>query len=398
MPNREADVMPFETAPSPAASSQTASVTWIHDEVKFYALRDEWNRLAAATTPESIFLRHEWFDAAWQWAREASRLSLLCVYRNAELIGICPLVEKRNHLSLKTLGFLAVPDTQLCSVLAAPALVRDVMQAVAKALRDSAARWDVLQLDYLRAAAPSTVELQLALSRLGLTNRPRSMGTNLVITLAGGWPSFYATRGRRLKKSNNLVANRLKESGELRLEGLQGSPDANVCETWLRDTVDVSLHSWKRTTGLTLERPGPGAFIRRLTEHARSNGWISLWRLSLNGEVVATEYQIRYRGDVHALRADFRDSLSALSPGSYLNWKMLEQLFVTDAQRYYMGPGSNAYKLRWSETGDELMQLVAYGTGWRAQLRRVIELLLKPAARRALGAFRSRGANSASKP
>ena len=398
MRNREADVMTLEPAPRPALASQTASVIWIHEETEFYALRNEWNQLAAASVPDSIFLRHEWFDAAWQWAREECRLRLLCVHRTDELIGICPLVEKRDRLGLRTLAFLAVPDTQLCSIIAAPSLVLEVAQAVAKALRDRSARWDRLELNYLHSAAPATVELQLALSSYGLSNRPRSMGTNLVIALAGDWPSFYATRGRRLKKSNNLVANRLKESGELHLEGLQGSPDANASETWLQDFVDVSAHSWKRTTGLTLDRPGPGAFIRRLTEHARNNGWMSLWRLSLNGAVVATEYQIRYRGDVHALRADFRDSLSALSPGSYLNWKMLEQLFAGDAQRYHMGPGSNAYKLRWSETGDELLQLVAYSTSWRGQLRRVIELLAKPAARKALAVFRSRGADPASKP
>ena len=41
-------------------------VVRITDAAAFAALKIEWNRIAALSGVPSVFLRHEWFDAAWQ--------------------------------------------------------------------------------------------------------------------------------------------------------------------------------------------------------------------------------------------------------------------------------------------------------------------------------------------
>ena len=133
------------------------------------------------------------------------------------------------------------------------------------------------------------------------------------------------------------------------------------------EIVAISAHSWKHVTGTSLDRAGPQAFIRELTESAFAEGWLSVWCLRLDGRPVAMEYQLLRDGHIHALRADFDDQYQSISPGSYLNFRMLERLFDGQHRRYYMGPGNNPYKSRWSETGDPVQTLTSYAPTMRGR-------------------------------
>jgi hypothetical protein len=96
------------------------AVRWITEEAEFLALREPWNRLVPSASGRDVFLRHEWFDAAWQWRKDercAPRIAL--VSRGAQLIGICPLVLQATQpggLPARRLEFLSVPDTQFCDL------------------------------------------------------------------------------------------------------------------------------------------------------------------------------------------------------------------------------------------------------------------------------------------
>lgn len=361
-------------------------VVRITDEAAFAALKTGWNRIAALSGMPSVFLRHEWFDAAWQWRRQDAKLFILCIYRDEMLIGICPLISRHARharMQVRLLEFLTVPDTQACDVLSAPEDASAVVEALSMALFACRNEWDVLQLSYLQPGTASHGVLPGAFLARGLKNRMAQAGDNPFIDLQTGWEAFYATRGRRLKKSNNLVANRIKKAGELEIEWLHRDADAEKIGQTLAAAVEISARSWKETTGNTLENPAPGAFIKRLTDLAHAEGWLSIWLLRLGGKPVAMEYQLAYQGSVHALRADYDNEYRDFSPGSYLNWKLLEQTFSNGFQRYCMGPGDNPYKLRWTETALPLSRLTAYSTSWRGKLAALYDLRLAPVARSA---------------
>jgi CelD/BcsL family acetyltransferase involved in cellulose biosynthesis len=119
-----------------------------------------------------------------------------------------------------------------------------------------------------------------------------------------------------------------------------------------------------------------------LTQHAQQRQWLSLWILELDSIPVAMEYQLIYGGHVYALRADFRSAYHDLSPGTYLNWKLLERLFATDLTAYHMGIGENPYKLRWTEEFHEHWRLLIFGKTMRGRLLRAAKTHLKPGMRR----------------
>jgi len=379
------DALAMSTAPAferPFASTASALVSqWVVDEGGFVSLKRDWNLLVDAIPSHTIFLRHEWFDAAWQWRKHDANLAILVLRRGAEIAGIAPFVQtkrRRHRWTVQCLEFLAVPDTQFCDILASPNERDAVAAAVSRALLD--AQWDVVNLERLTSGSATLSRLPAQLAATGLAHRTCVNERNLLIDLTQTWPQFYAQRSRRLKKANNLVANRLQRAAKkIAVERIGENDEAAEALLHAAEiVVGLSAQSWKRETGVSLDQPGPGAFFRRLVELGQGQHWLSIGLLRLDGGAVAMELQLVYRGQVHALRSDFSESFESLSPGTYLNWKLLESLFNRGLERYWFGPGENSYKLHWTAVGEPLHAVVVYGRGIRGRCLQVFETILRP--------------------
>lgn len=163
----------------------------------------------------------------------------------------------------------------------------------------------------------------------------------------------------------------------------------------LDQLIDISRRSWKQGTGNSLDQPGPNAFIRTLTELAGNKGWVSMWLIHVGDRALAMEYQLIGEGNVHALRADFDAGCEEISPGSHLFRQLLESLFGKGLSRYYMGPGDNPYKWRWTEDGEAMVKSSVYNTSIPGRLAALTDTVLKPAARRLRDRLRAPPAEAA---
>jgi CelD/BcsL family acetyltransferase involved in cellulose biosynthesis len=314
----------------------------------------------------NVFLRHEWFSAAWAWQRSQADLYILCAYAGPRLVGVLPLIQARDTSPNKgPLKFLSVPDAQWCDLLAEPASARAVGPALAEHLLSSAPEWDQLCLDKLPADSAARSWLAPALAERNVPAHFESVDGNPFVDLSVPWSDYLGSLPRGIKKTRNLAANRLSRAGVAHVEWVTSRtaslPDV---QRSLTQVVSLSARSWKGGTDNSLEAHGPNAFIQSLTASAHAQGWLSIWFLHLDGEAVAMEYQLLDKGVVYALRADFDDRYRLLSTGTFLNFHMLQELFnkPTGAAltRYCMGPGNNPYKLRWSDKAEPLYKMTCF--------------------------------------
>jgi CelD/BcsL family acetyltransferase involved in cellulose biosynthesis len=366
------------------SDSNGARVTLISSPSEFMALQTQWNALASHTRRTSVFYRHEWFDAAWQWRQQTARLHLICYFVGERLAAVLPLVVQRiavRGFTVRELRFLTVPDTQACDMIVAEQERASASNAFAFELVQRCRDWDVLRLNFLAPESVATSTLRDALERKGFTTRVVSAPGNPFIALDSTWGAYYATRSRRLKKGNNLAANRLRKAGEVGIDWLApGTEDSVRLASFLERSIRISAISWKSRTGNSLDMPGPQAFIRRLSALASQRGWLSIWTLSLNQLPVAMEYQLVADENVYALRSDFDAKFDEISPGTHLNRCLVEQFFGRGLRRYYMGPGDNAYKYRWTEEIEPLQELTVYGRTLAGRGLALWETALKPMA------------------
>ena len=363
-------------------------VRLVSDESEFQALRPAWTALLEGCANRSVFLTHEWFDAAWEWRRLASDLRIFAAYRGDELVALLPLVLERSGASwrsVRQLEFLTVPDTQFCDLIASEQDRSSAAQAFTTELHLRRTEWDVLRLRYLPEKAIAAEGLLAPLRQQRCATILASAAPNPFVALDTTWDGYYATRSRSLKKANNLAANRLKKAGDISIEWLApGAGDAAAVDRVLNTVTGISERSWKVETGNSLDSPGPQAFIRRLSRIAHEKGWLSVWLLALDGKPVAMEYQLVADGSAYALRSDFDAECERLqiSPGSHLSRHLLERLFGRGLTRYFMGPGNNAYKYRWTEQAAPTYEVTVYASSLRGRCLSAWELKLKPAMRR----------------
>ena len=356
------------------------AVELISDFAAFAALREDWNALAqAAAARGSVFLCHEWFDAAWQWQPRGTRLHLLCLFVDRRLRAVLPLVSRRiraRGVAIRELAFLTVPDTQTCDLIVAESDRTAASAAFAAELRQRQRDWDVIRFKYL---APGSVAASALRAKLnGFVTRSIEAPGNPFIPLDADWTTYYATRSRRLKKSANLADNRLERAGRISIDWLQPDAAGAGVDSFVERAIAISGRSWKKRTGNSLDNAGPGAFIRRLSALAAQRGWLSIWILGIDDRPVAMEYQLVADGDVHGLRSDFDAGFETVSPGSCLNRHLIERLFGRGWRRYYLGPGDNAYKHRWADRVDPREALTVYGRTLVGRALAGWEITLKP--------------------
>jgi Acetyltransferase (GNAT) domain len=372
--------------------SLAVRVSLVSSAAEFMALRTQWNAVADSVPRNAAFGSHEWFDAAWQWRQQTARLYLLCAFAGRRLAAILPLVLQQNQkhgLPFRELAFLTVPDTQSCDVITAEADRAAAVGAFASELQRRRGEWDVMRLHYLPPGAVATSALREALESGGNATRMNPAPGNPFIALDSSWDAYYAARSRRLKKSNNLTANRLKKAGEVRVDWLApGAGDRASCDRFVAQAIAISGSSWKTRTGNSLDNPGPQSFIRRLSEVAARRGWLSIWILSVDNRPLAMEYQLIADGNVYGLRSDFDAEFEAISPGTYLSQHLLSQLFEKGLRRYYMGPGNNAYKHRWTDQVEPVGELTVYGRSLAGRYLAAWETTLKPLAAKLRGRLR----------
>lgn len=328
------------------------------------------------------FAAPDWIEAALEWQPRESSLCFAFAADTGDPAGFAPLVlvnQSVAGLPARTLQFVTVPDTQFVDIVCAPADANAFCTSLAALLIARKGQWDCLRLNYLSDADPNWQRLQEALAAMGVACTAAPAGSNPFVDLSGTFDAYYGARSRSLKKAVNLSTNRLAKLGTVSVDWLRGGEDIAAP---LAEAIRVSAISWKHETGNSLDQPGPQAFIERLTKSAARSGQLSLWLLRLDGKVIATEYQLIAGGNVHALRSDFDPAFAEASPGTFLNHHLLRQLFGQGLRRYYMGPGSNAYKLRWTDVGESMYSLTAYSPTARGRLLQWLEQSARPLARR----------------
>lgn len=337
-------------------------------EADFLRLREPWNQLVAHIGG-TVFQRHEWLTAAWAWCRQTAQMPwIICVFDNHRLVGVLPLLRPvASPSGGRQLKFMCIPDSQWCDALVCPNAGPAVGRLLAERLVETASLWDVLRLEKLAEAAAVSRWLTPALGALGVAVHLEAVDCNLCVDLESSWLAYRDGLSQSLKKSRNLAANRLTRAGAVQIQWITAETvERDGLQRVLDEAVSISAQSWKRNTGKTLDRPAPQAFIRALTDVALAERWLSVWFLRIDGQPVAMEYQLMAEGLVYALRADFDDRFAHLSPGTYLNFHMLEQMFAQRGlRRYSMGPGNNPYKTRWSQSGDTVHTLTGFAPTMR---------------------------------
>ncbi len=167
-----------------------------------------------------------------------------------------------------------------------------------------------------------------------------------------------AALSRGMRKEIGRGRRRLQELGEVRLEIARTPEEAGPA---LRDLLDIEARGWKGEDGTAISsRPETLAFYTAVTRWAAETGRLRLGVLRVDGRAAAAELDLAEGSSVFSLKAGFDPHFARQGPGHVLVAELLEALRHEGVRRYEMLGDDDAYKMRWTDTVREMVEVATF--------------------------------------
>jgi CelD/BcsL family acetyltransferase involved in cellulose biosynthesis len=342
---------------------------------EFLSLRENWNDLLESSRENNVFLRHEWFDVWWQAFGLGKKMFILLYYDKGNLLGVAPLMifhDRYKGTPYKRLGFIEDPNAPSMNFMVRQGEEERVIHAFLDYLLHHANRlWHVAVLMKVPNASATIAVCEDFFSQQKTRYLLRDGQNSPYIPVNSDWETFLKSTSVKFRKQLRNKINKLNGAGEVKFEVWH---DAGADGKHLSDAMSASSRSWKHRVGTSMtSTPEREKFFKLLSDAASKNGWLRIWLLCLNGDPIATEYHLEYKGRTHAMRGDFDESHDALSVGSVLEAHIIEHCFKTGLLEYDFCGLPYGYKMRWTSLLHERSNLLFYNTSLYSTMLHMIQ-------------------------
>lgn len=313
---------------------------------QFKLIKDQWNELVSNSDQDHIFFTHEWFDCWWQAFGFKQQLYIIILKEQDKLVAIAPFMLKKKiirGLPVKIIQFMANDDSPRCDIITPKnfAKVEKIFILFTDILINSKSKWTLVFLENIERDSATIRSFKKIFKERRIKYVCDSKLSSPWISINGDWDTFYSALKRRAKMTVNNVRNRIQKLGEVKIEEFG---DAEK----MGEMAAISKKAWKYQEGKSyLNRDDRTMFFEQLSRVAQEQGWLLIWILYISDRPVAYEYHLRYDRKEIALLAEFDLDYYKCSPGAFLDYNIVKQLFESDIREYDLGGSLDQYKKKW---------------------------------------------------
>lgn len=356
----------------------------------FSVLKKEWNDLLKDTGEENIFLRHEWFDCWLKSYGAGHQLHIIMVSDHGKLIAIAPLMivtEKYRFIRLRKIKFIENSDTLHCGFIIV-AQSADAIKKIFDHLIENEALWDLIDLQHLPQDCSYSELLKEYLSGCDLlcVSLPGLQSPYIVVDK--DWETYWKSRTRKFRKNCKRKIKKIAQDHDYSVSTYDTLKDVR------EDIHFISANSWKSKIGQAIPQSESRIhFFDTLGEIAAANHWLKVSILSINGARVAHEFHLEYKNRVHSMRSDYVEKYKHLSPGSVLDFFIVENIFKSGVTEYDLGGSNDDYKLNWTSDIRAHTHYLIFNRGIKGALLFLLEAYIVRWAKRIIQGFQDVGKN-----
>lgn len=300
----------------------------LRGETHFTGLAAAWQAAVDRMARPSVFITPAFLQIAWQHLAEVGDEPwFVVVYRADELVGLLPLVRRREGSSriyrhvLVHMGLLCGDRPGLVHTVPADAAWAAALGALRQRRRD----WQALDLRELDATA-WPVRRAAALGWLARVEPNTQAGA---LAIEGTWETYLARRSRNTRQGYKRNERRL----------LEAHPDLRIDVADTPETVGAALDryfavdakSWKRDACIEFwTDPREQTCLRAVVARLAETGQASVWLLAAGAADMAGLVRLRQGPVVYERCATYDPAYAAFSPSTYLCMQAVRRLFDTD--------------------------------------------------------------------
>jgi len=317
----------------------------IDSEEGLIEIAQEWSNLLPRSHNDTIFLTFEWLSTWWKHFKDNRELRVLTARNeDGELIGIAPLMIYRRRLlsllSLKVMEFLGSGHSDYLDFILLKGREEEILGAFFRYLREHGDEWDLLDL----VDIPEDSMTLRYVRKLTLKHMDRIENVCPYITLPKSWDSFLLSLPKKRRRNFQYYLRRLKRDFSFQF-GTVGGGD-------LQEKIDrlYSLHEsrWrtKGTLGVFSDRKF-AQFHRDIILKSFERGWLRLYYISLNGNIVSVLYAFRYGQRICYYQSGFDPEYSKYSLGTITIGCCIESAISEGVKEFDFLRGDEPYKYDW---------------------------------------------------
>ncbi|MDA0661149.1 MAG: GNAT family N-acetyltransferase [Planctomycetota bacterium] len=146
-----------------------------------------------------------------------------------------------------------------------------------------------------------------------------------VVDIQHDWNAYMRSLSANHRSSLKRARQRLEAEGEVTVERLRNPSDTELFET-LEVCFAIENKGWKGENGTSiLGTPGLRDYYHQEARIMRDLGYLDVWLLKLNGQVIAFEYCQFAKGTCFSHKISFDPQFNRFSPGKVLQYIQLER-------------------------------------------------------------------------
>ena len=336
------------------------SVIRVDTDRGFQALAKDWNRVLERSYSPEIFRTWEWQYAWWQTFGGAYELRIFAVQRGAEIVAVAPLY-------VRSVALLGLRRVNVVRLIADDVIGSDFLDWLVPQEEESVLVNELLEgilayfdgnviFDFRDVAADSVVARRVlpGLTERGFLSRQIFRYLCPYLELPPSFEQFMRNLGSSTREGLRRKTRKLEKNHQVRL--LLGG-DQVAAEDALRVLWELHERRWQGRGEDSCQRPGFKSFHDRVLTLLRPN--VLLYLLQVDGRSVAAQYNFSFLDRVYQYQSGFDPEAAALSPGTVLMVKVLEDSIARGATRFELLRGDESYKGRFTRANRATFKIVA---------------------------------------
>lgn len=345
-------------------SEQEVRIQHVRTAAELLALQKPWTDLMAEAPDASLFLTWEWTSAWWRYYGAGRELWLLAAWDRADrLVGVAPWMVTQpleGTSGMRRLAFIFCHQPSRLDVVAQPHQKKAVCAAFLAYVAAHSQEWDVLELMGVLQGSP----LKSGLESMGGRHLERLRVINPIVTLPGDWDTYVKTLSRKRRRSLRNARNRQEReyAGQVRFHRVAEPDELPVAMDTLISLNRARWHSLGKASDFDAHRFT--AFHREVAMLALERGWLRLYQLAVDNQVIATTYCFRYRDAFYGLQGGFDLEWAWYSPSRLIVARAIQEAIREGAREFDMLRGTEAHKFTWTREVRQDCHLLA-SNNWR---------------------------------
>ena len=352
------------------------SAILVDDFCKFNAVKDDWNKLAAQYGEECFFMSHGWYELWLNHFLKDSKLCIITVYKNDNLIAIAPFIWKNEVIKripvikLETIGNAYSP---LRSLIIDRTEKKQKMGSVLFEALKKVSGWDIAQIGPIYDGELYS-ETKKVIKNMRYSWLEKVVDTNWRLPSEElNYDEYLRTRNKDVRQEIKRRNKKLEELGAIEIKIVRGDEAVGYISAY----CTVYEKSWKQA-----EKLGPGFHIN-LAKLAACGNNLLLALLYLDGVPIAAQYRILCGNKCYFLKTAYDSSYQRYSVGVILlNYVLKYLMNIEHIKDIDFGPGDETYKSDWADHKNYYNNIYIFNGTMKGSLIHFAYTKIEPFARK----------------